>query len=166
MERHSGSLTINLDHFDYNTYKEVKMTCGIYKITENKTGCCYIGQSIDIKRRWRQHKKRFPLDLFSYEILMTCDADCLDFFERAFIDGYESHVNGFNIQKSRGGWYSRKGRIFSLEHRQKLSESNKHPKPPEHGATVSAAKKGKPWTDTQRELMRIAREKKKNAHRP
>ena len=30
--------------------------CGIYKIGNKVNGKCYIGQSIDIKRRWRQHK--------------------------------------------------------------------------------------------------------------
>ena len=28
---------------------------GIYKITCNETGKCYIGQSIDIENRWLQH---------------------------------------------------------------------------------------------------------------
>ena len=31
--------------------------CGIYKIANKINGKCYIGQSIDIKRRWRQHKE-------------------------------------------------------------------------------------------------------------
>ena len=30
---------------------------GIYKITNNVNKKVYIGQSIDIKRRWREHKK-------------------------------------------------------------------------------------------------------------
>lgn len=29
---------------------------GIYKITNNLNGKSYIGQSIDIKRRWKQHR--------------------------------------------------------------------------------------------------------------
>lgn len=31
--------------------------CGIYKITNNLNGKSYIGYSIDIQRRWSQHKK-------------------------------------------------------------------------------------------------------------
>lgn len=32
--------------------------CGIYKITNNLNGKSYIGYSIDIQRRWSQHKKK------------------------------------------------------------------------------------------------------------
>lgn len=34
------------------------MTCGIYKITNNINGKIYIGQSIDIERRFKQHLKK------------------------------------------------------------------------------------------------------------
>jgi group I intron endonuclease len=77
------------------------MSSGIYKITCNKTGKCYIGQSIDVERRWGQHRKKYSPELFSYEILLECDHDTFDFFETAFIDAYDSHRNGFN--KTRGG---------------------------------------------------------------
>ena len=30
--------------------------CGIYKIENKINGKCYIGQSVDILRRWRVHK--------------------------------------------------------------------------------------------------------------
>ena len=144
------------------------MTCGIYKITCIESGLCYIGQSKQIERRWKRHRKRFPPDLFSYEILLKCDDDVLDFFEKVFIDGYDSHRNGFNktvggngiksthpdeetrkklslaAQNNSSSWFkegnpgrtgmshsretrqkmsnSQKGRIFSEEHRQKLSD--------------------------------------------
>lgn len=32
------------------------MLCGIYKITNNITNKCYIGKSVDIKRRFKEHK--------------------------------------------------------------------------------------------------------------
>jgi group I intron endonuclease len=31
---------------------------GIYKITNLDNGMCYIGQSVDVADRWRQHVKR------------------------------------------------------------------------------------------------------------
>ena len=34
---------------------EYQGKCGIYKITNKINGKCYIGQSVDIKRRWREH---------------------------------------------------------------------------------------------------------------
>lgn len=33
--------------------------CGIYKIANKVNGKCYIGQSINIKRRWREHLKAY-----------------------------------------------------------------------------------------------------------
>lgn len=41
-----------------NRITEGKRISGIYKITEPKTGMCYIGQSVDIGNRWMQHCKR------------------------------------------------------------------------------------------------------------
>jgi hypothetical protein len=35
-----------------------RRTTGIYKITLNETGECYIGQSVDIGNRWMQHIRR------------------------------------------------------------------------------------------------------------
>ena len=32
------------------------MLCGIYKITNNITNKCYIGKSVDIERRFKEHK--------------------------------------------------------------------------------------------------------------
>ena len=34
------------------------LICGIYKITNQTNGKCYIGQSVNIKRRWRSHKTK------------------------------------------------------------------------------------------------------------
>lgn len=34
------------------------MTCGIYKITNVENGKYYIGQSVNMERRWREHRAR------------------------------------------------------------------------------------------------------------
>ena len=118
------------------------MTCAIYKITENETGRCYIGQSKNVEKRWKSHYKRFPPELFSYEILLKCDADVLDFFEKAFIDGYDSHRCGFN--RTLGGTAIRV-RYPDAETRQKMSEAGKgKTRPPfseEHRRKLSEARK-------------------------
>ena len=36
--------------------------CGIYKITNNINGKVYIGQSVNITRRWREHRTRYHQD--------------------------------------------------------------------------------------------------------
>ena len=60
---------------------------GIYKITNKLTNKAYIGQSIDIKRRWKEHRynigsnknplyldfEKYGLDNFSFEILEEND---------------------------------------------------------------------------------------------
>lgn len=62
----------------------------IYKITNKKNGMTYIGSSIEVERRWRQHKeasinekdhhynyplmiafRQFGIDNFSFEIIET-----------------------------------------------------------------------------------------------
>ena len=47
--------------------------CGIYKITNLVNNCCYIGQSIDILTRWKNHKndglnKDSPKNKFYYPL--------------------------------------------------------------------------------------------------
>lgn len=82
--------------------------CGIYKITNLITGKVYIGQSVDILRRWRQHKhssfsyplyedfKKYGLDNFSFEVLEECQEDELNAKEKEYIQKYNSFTNGYN----------------------------------------------------------------------
>ena len=64
---------------------------GIYKITSKDTGKCYIGQSIDINTRWRQHickalyeidnnkfhnaLRKYGIDNFIFEVIELCEKD-------------------------------------------------------------------------------------------
>jgi len=121
------------------------MICGIYKITENETGRCYIGQSKNVAGRWRHHRrKNYPLDKFSYEVIMECDAEQLDFWEIAWIASERSAEFGFN--KNVGGAWSPdiagfRGRKHSEETRLKMSEAKK-------GKTSN--RKGKPSSEETR----------------
>lgn len=81
------------------------MSIGIYQITEIATGLIYIGQSVRIEARWKDHQRTScgrQLDKYSYEVLMECDADVLDFFERAFISGYDC-LAPKGLNKTTGG---------------------------------------------------------------
>ena len=110
--------------------------CGIYKITEKSTGKCYIGQAVDIHRRWVRHRQIYSEVSFSYEIIMECDREQLDFWEIAWIASEKSVVPyGFN--KTLGGQKNgipsdetrlkqsklMKGRIRSQEHCNNLSKA-------------------------------------------
>lgn len=83
---------------------------GIYKITNTINGKCYIGQSIDIVRRWRQHRtdyqteekvlyqamRKYGFENFSFEVLEECKATVLDERELFWINEYDSYNNGYN----------------------------------------------------------------------
>lgn len=84
---------------------------GIYKITNNINGHCYIGQSVDIKTRWHHHRnypvensnyplylafKKYGLDNFSFEIVEECEISELDEKEIFYIQQFNSYENGYN----------------------------------------------------------------------
>ena len=88
--------------------------CGIYKITNQKTGECYVGQALDVRKRWYEHTKcmigidtpqnnllyaaaqKYGLDDFTFEILLECKQSELDAKEKYFIELYNSNVFGYN----------------------------------------------------------------------
>lgn len=85
--------------------------CGIYKIENQVTHECYIGQSVDIERRWRHHKNpnrwscgtslykafsEYGIDAFAFSVVEECDKSVLDLREKYWISYYDSHANGYN----------------------------------------------------------------------
>lgn len=88
--------------------------CGIYKITNQTNDMCYIGQSVDIAKRWKDHVKcglgidtpasnklykamqEDGLHNFSWELLQACDRDELDEREKYYIELYQSKEYGYN----------------------------------------------------------------------
>ena len=92
--------------------------CGIYKITDQLTQECYVGQSKSVKKRWTDHIKcglgampasnanqlyatmrRDGAWHFSFELLEACQPEELDQKERQFIDLYSSDVVGLNSKR-------------------------------------------------------------------
>lgn len=83
--------------------------CGIYKITEKSTQKNYIGQSLDISKRWEQHLNDNsegwhkllhdnPND-FEFSIIEQCLPTELDERERYYIEYFNSYENGFNLTR-------------------------------------------------------------------
>ena len=87
---------------------------GIYKITNQKTNECYIGQAVDIATRWKNHAK-YGLGIdtpqnnklykamqedglwnFSWELLEKCPKEQLDEKEQFYINLYQSKEYGYN----------------------------------------------------------------------
>lgn len=99
------------------------MSTGIYKITNLLNGKCYIGQSINIQKRWTNHKtsyknpnkdcynyplykafRKYGLENFKFEILEECTQNKLDSLEKYWIKYYNSYNNGYN--QTEGGEHS------------------------------------------------------------
>ena len=110
---------------------------GIYKITNKINNKVYIGQSVNIKRRWKDHirgnKKcvslihsainKYGVDSFDFEVLFEFNKvnyDLMNILEIAYIKYFNSlSPNGYNLDS--GG----KNKIPSDETRKKISENTR-----------------------------------------
>lgn len=90
--------------------------CGIYKITNLVNGMCYVGQSVDIANRWKQHIKRgigaeaptknklypamaeFGVENFSFEIVEECEKELLDKKEDYWQEFFKAKEFGYSIK--------------------------------------------------------------------
>ena len=144
---------------------------GIYKFTNKITGESYIGQSLDIQKRYTQHKNRhdhkkieyensyfhmmlrhYGFENFDFEILEECSAEQLNDREIYYIDLYNSYYpNGYN--KTRGGnlpHYSTlsQNEIDEIKHMLKSTSVNQNAIADMfnvHQNTVSLINLGKMW---------------------
>ena len=91
-----------------------KTKMGIYKITNIETNECYIGQAVDIYKRWNQHCKaglgidtpvgnklykaiqEYGLQNFAFELIIQCSQEDLNEKERYFISLYQADTYGYN----------------------------------------------------------------------
>lgn len=86
---------------------------GIYKITNKLNNKVYIGQSININRRFSEHlykkNQKIEIDLlgrknFSFDVLELCEKEHLNDKEKFWIRYYNSNIDGYNCNI--GGGYS------------------------------------------------------------
>ncbi len=100
-----------------NNILGTETVCGIYKITNQLDDMCYIGQSVDISKRWKDHAKcglgidapvgnklykamqEVGLYNFSFELLEACPRGQLNEKEKYYINLYQSNQYGYNILK-------------------------------------------------------------------
>lgn len=153
--------------------KKRKHTCGIYKIENLINHKVYIGQSVDIERRFRNHInkehnsylkhsfEKYGIENFSFEIIKeTYD---LDYWEIFLIQIYHATDKRYGYNSDFGG-NARK--VCSEEHKRKISESNKGRKvTEEQRMKMSLAKKGKPSTFKGKHFSEESRRKLSLAHK-
>lgn len=85
----------------------MEIKCGIYKITNKFNNDCYIGKSIDIDRRWQQHRynynnknsksydyhlykafRKYGIENFEFEVLELCNPEELIEIETKYYNIY------------------------------------------------------------------------------
>ena len=90
---------------------------GIYKITNLDNGMCYVGQSVDVADRWRQHVKRgvgaepvtqnklYPamksigVENFMFELIEECKGNELTPREKYWTGFYQAQTYGYTVKK-------------------------------------------------------------------
>lgn len=97
-----------------NNVLGTSIVTGIYKITNQETNQCYIGQAVDVATRWKNHAKcglgidtpannklykaiqEYGIWNFSWELLEKCSKEELNEKESFYIDLYDSKSYGYN----------------------------------------------------------------------
>lgn len=117
---------------------------GIYGLRNKINGKWYVGQSLNVKKRWRKYRrydcksqrkllgamKKYGIDSFDMVLLEECDGVSwiLDYREMYWIRHYDSIENGYNIRE--GGSHGK----MSLESRKRMSVAGKGKKKPSRSA--------------------------------
>jgi group I intron endonuclease len=144
-----------------------KPIIGIYKITHRESGKCYIGQSVDVFKRWQGHsnlavKKKsaiqnafvlYGIDKFSFEVLEECDREMLNDKEVYWISCFDSVApNGYNLTSGGG-----QGITVSDETKKKMSDAQKGkkrgPRSEETKKKMSASRRGKKQSEEHKAKM-------------
>jgi group I intron endonuclease len=155
--------------------------CGIYKVT-SPTNCIYIGQSINILRRWNEYSRlkgcaknsrllnslsKYGFENHKFEILHQCKIEELNNYEIYYIELFNSFDTDHGLNLHSGG----RNHIISKETRKKQSEShlgqpawNKGIKRTEEQKKAHSEKmKGKKASDETKKKMSEARKGKKHS---
>lgn len=97
-----------------------KVVTGIYKITYIPTGECYVGQAVDVNKRWQEHCKcgcgidtpasnklynamqKYGIWNFTFELLDSCKKEELNEKETTYIKLFNSVNAGYNTSSGIG----------------------------------------------------------------
>lgn len=152
--------------------------CGIYKIVNKVNGKIYIGQSVDIKKRWKLHEynskydykknhlysaiRKYGIDNFTFSVICEVPENILDVYEISYIKYYETtdRMKGYN--KKSGGANGRHSDETKMKISKELVGIKRGPRSEEHKQNLSDAlkgrsahNKGKPMSDEQKKKISI-----------
>jgi len=111
----------------------MRILTGIYKIT-SPSEKIYIGQSVNIRERWRQYKYlnckgqiglynsflKYGIDRHKFDIICICETEKLNELEKYYIDLFQTFNTKYGLNLRDGGGNNG---ILSDETKRKISES-------------------------------------------
>lgn len=120
----------------------MKKVSAVYKITNKVTGECYVGSSVDVYRRWANHKcpskwkqhpnnkmyqdmQKYGVDQFKFEIIVPAATTHLKMCEQEFIDIYHPK---YNSNKANIGTTVSQTDEYTEYHRQYLQANKEYNK--------------------------------------
>jgi group I intron endonuclease len=132
--------------------------CGIYRITNVISGRSYVGQSVNIHSRWKDHSRdasngkksalcdalrSYGIEGFAFVILEECPRAVLNESEQYWIATLDSLRNGYNLIA--GGIQARELSDVTRERMRNAQLGKKHSEG--HKAKISAAVRGAVMSD-------------------
>lgn len=145
--------------------------CGIYSITNLINNKKYIGQSVDVYTRWRNHKSAlkhnrhnnehlqnawntYGSQNFIFEILEICNIDEIDDIEQRYIELFDTVNSEYGYNNESGG---HENKSLSEQSRKKIADKHKGRKlTDEHKQKIGLASKGHTLSDDARNKIRDA----------
>ena len=137
------------------------MTCGIYLITHIASGRGYVGQSVDIESRFRDHLagrgsvklsralKKYGPEAFEFRVLFVCDREELNRREAEFIQQLNTlHPYGFNLIGGGG-----QPGAMSSETRARFREAGRRRMEDPARREALAAARAKAWRNPERRAI-------------
>lgn len=120
------------------------MICGIYSITNTINLKKYIGQSVNIHKRWNEHRrgktghlynsfKKYGIDNFDFKVICEVPQSALNDYEALYIKYYDTTNKSKGFNKTHGG----KGALCTEETKEKMRNSQLGIPSPNKGKTFN-----------------------------